>query len=221
MPAMSLGSRIFKARTAKKLSQSALGKQLGVTRNAVSLWESNTSQPRAETLRKLAVILDVGFDWLATERQPQSMIVRGLPLLGEIAGGVWHEVTETQEMEYKLVPVAPDARYPVECQYALQVRGHSVNRIAKDGTILHCVDILGAGIELRNNDLVWIERRRGALVEATVKRVRKGKEGLELWPESDDPAHQQKLTLSQRRGEAEITIKGLVIATVTPIPRGT
>lgn len=217
---MALADRLLKARTAKKLTQTQLGKALGVTRNAVSLWESGVSQPRAETLRKAAVILEVGFDWLATGRNAQLNVVEGLTLQGEIAAGVWHEVTESQEMEFERVPVAPDPSYPVDAQYALRVRGTSVNKIAKDGSLVACVDIMEAGIEIRDRDLVVVERRRGSIVETTIKRVKKGKAGLELWPESDDPAHQEKLTLGPRRGDTEVSIKALVIWTANPIPRG-
>ena len=220
MLAMSLGKRIRTARKAKDLSQSKLGKLLGLTRNAVSQWEGDISEPRPETLRKLPVILDVGMDWLATGRPSQSEVVQGIPYRGEVAGGVWREITETQDMEFRRVPVAPDPSYPIDAQYALQVRGNSVNKVAKDGATLHCVDIASSGLELRHNDLVVVERRRGSLVEATVKRLRKGKDGLELWPESDDPAHQQKLTLGHPRGAEEVSIKALVIATLTPVPRG-
>lgn len=116
--------------------------------------------------------------------------------------------------------MAPDPRFPAEAQYALRVRGHSVNRIAEDGAIITCVDLIAGGIDARDGDLVWVERRRGDLVEATVKRLRKAKDGLELWPESDDPAHQEKLALKPAKGDYEITIKALVIGAYRPIPRG-
>ena len=66
---MALGERIFKLRIAKGLSQAQLGKALGVTRNAVSLWESNINTPTSGRLQQLAVLFDVGFDELATGRK--------------------------------------------------------------------------------------------------------------------------------------------------------
>lgn len=216
---MPLGERIEKSRKEKGLSQAKLGKSLGVTRNAVSLWESNTSSPQPERLRELAVILDKDFDWLATGRRRHSLVTQGLPLWGEIAAGVWSEVGENQEMEVKRVPVAPDPAYPADAQYALKVKGNSVNRIAPDGTIIVVVDIIKAGIEVREGDLVWIERRKGTLVETTLKRIRKVKGRLELWPESDDPRHKEPVRLGAN-GETEVTIKGLVIYTLNPIARG-
>jgi len=217
---MTLGQRFLRAREAKKISQSELARLLGVTRNAVSMWERDESQPKSQTMQKAAVILNVGFDWLATGRGGDATLVPGLPLVGEIAGGVWTEVRDNQDDEYERVPVAPDPRYPPEAQYALRVNGNSVNKVARDGIVVICVDVIAAGIEIRENDLVWVERRRGDLVEATVKRIRRGRNGLELWPESDDPRHQDKVSLKALKGEAEVTVKGLVIATYNPIPRG-
>lgn len=217
---MALGERIYQSRVAKKLSQAALGRLAGVTRNAVSLWESNTSSPTPERLRKLAVILDKDSDWLATGRKAHTLVTLGLPLWGEIAAGVWAEVCESQDMDVKRVPVAPDPAYPADAQYALKVKGNSVNKIAPNGTIVVCVDVVKAGIEIRDGDLVCVTRQKGGLVETTLKRVRKAKGGIDLWPESTDPQHATALRLGAK-GDTEVTITGLVIYTVKPIPRGT
>jgi transcriptional regulator with XRE-family HTH domain len=217
---MSFPQRIKDSREAKELSQTELGRQLGVTRNAISLWEKGKSEPKASTLRKAAVILGVNYDWLATGRTGTAPIVEGLPLLGTLAAGVWEEVRDSQDDDHERVPVAPDPRYPAKAQYALKIRGNSVNKVAKDGTVVICVDILEAGIEIRENDLVWVERRQGNLVEATAKRIRKANGRLELWPESDDPRHQERVALKAPKGEAEVTVKGLIIGTYNPINRG-
>lgn len=218
--AMTLGERIFKMRTERGLTQTAVGKALGVTRNAVSLWEAGTSSPTPERLRKLAVILDCNSDWLATGRKAHSQVTRGLPLWGEIAAGVWAEVNENQDMEVRRVPVAPDPAYPAEAQFALKVRGNSVNKTAPNGTIIICVDIIKGEVEIRDGDLVVVERRKGPLVETTLKRVRKAAKGIELWPESDDPNHKEPIGLGAK-GDAEVTIKALVIYTLNPVARGT
>ncbi len=223
MPSMGkeLGRRIRDSRLAAGIpSKAELARRVGVVRQAVTLWEQGKADPTAENLRQLSIILDVGYDWLATGRSGQHGVVLGLELHGEVAGGVWIEIPESQDMELERVPVAPDPSYPVDAQYALRVRGHSVNKTARDGSIVVCVDVMTAGIEIRDKDLVVVERKRGSIVETTIKRVRKGNGGLELWPESDDPAHQEKLTLGHRRGTAEVRIKALVISVTNPVPRG-
>jgi len=185
------------------------------------MWERGAALPSTKNMQEAAMVLKKSYDWLATGRgKDNNTSVEGLRLWGEVAAGVWTEVIERQEAEFDCVPVAPDSRYPVNAQYALKIKGNSVNRVAKDGTIIVCVDIAEAGVQVRPGDLVWVERHRGSLVEATVKRIRQGREGLELWPESDDPSHQEKLSLKPRKGDTTIAVRGLVIRVVTDIPRG-
>jgi transcriptional regulator with XRE-family HTH domain len=215
-----VGVRIRRARADAKLSQMALAKKLGVTRNAVSIWEAGGS-PSSDHLRKAAVELDVNHEWLATGRGPQKTgRVPGLRLLGTVAAGLWSEVPELQENLLERVPVAPDSRFPADAQYALRVRGTSIDKIAADGSVIACVDITAAGIEPRVDDLVCVERRRGSLVETSVKRVKRGRKGLELWPESNDP-QQKPLLMADGKSETTVEIKALVIGIYMPIARGT
>lgn len=223
VPPMTLGERLLMCRKERGWSQRELGKRLGVTRNAVSLWESDESEPENHRLKKAAVLFDTSYEWLATgrgNREGTLTPIVGLRLIGDIAAGVWREVSESQEMEFKRVPVAPVDDYPLEAQYALRIVGNSVDRVAKDGAIIHCVDVARAGLMPRDGDLVCVERGRAGLQEMTVKRIRMGKEGLELWPESNDPAHQEKLPYKAPRGSGEVVIKAIVIGVFQPIARG-
>lgn len=222
--ALALGKRLKECREAARLSQSQLARELGLkSREAVSQWESGKSSPENERLRSAAVLFGCSYDWLATGRgspNPTNSVVVGLNLIGDIAAGVWREISESQDMEYERVPVAPVKDYPVEAQYALKVHGNSVDRVAKDGATIHCVDVGRAGLTPREGDLVCVERNRAGLREMTVKRIRMGAEGLELWPESNDPAHQEKLSYKPPRGSGEVIIKAIVIGSFTAIPRG-
>jgi hypothetical protein len=139
--------------------------------------------------------------------------------LGTVAAGLWSEVPELQENLLERVPVAPDSRFPADAQYALRVRGASIDKIAPDGSVIACVDITAAGIEPRVDDLVCVERRRGSLVETSVKRVKRGRKGLELWPESNDP-QQKPLLMADGKSETTVEIKALVIGIYMPIARG-
>lgn len=218
-----LAQRLIKCRKDRKWSQAKVGKELGVTRNAVSLWESGDATPTPERLRSAAVLFHVNYEWLSTGRGSEQEInatVEGLRLVGDIQAGVWREVTESQDMEYKRVPVAPVADYPVEAQYALKIIGTSLDRIAKDGAIIHCVDVGMAGLTPREGDLVCVERIRGDLREMTVKRLRMVNGALELWPESLDPSQQEKLAYKPPKGNGEVIIKAIVIGAFQSIPRG-
>ena len=53
---MSLGENIKTKRNELKLSQEYVAEQLGVSRQAVSKWETDQSQPKAKNLTELATI---------------------------------------------------------------------------------------------------------------------------------------------------------------------
>lgn len=71
-----LGARITQAREGAGLSQTALGKSLGITRSAVSQWESGDTEPTPEKLRGIAMETGVNYDWLATGRGAASADIR-------------------------------------------------------------------------------------------------------------------------------------------------
>lgn len=67
---MSIGERISDLRKEKKLSQSELSQLLGVSRQAVSKWENDTTSPDTLNLIKLADALDTEIEFLATGKKP-------------------------------------------------------------------------------------------------------------------------------------------------------
>ena len=63
---VSIGDRIRDARKERALSQVDLAKLVGVTQPAVANWESGVHDPRRLMLAKIADVLDVPADWLAS-----------------------------------------------------------------------------------------------------------------------------------------------------------
>ena len=61
---MSFAERILYCRKKAKLSQEELASKLGVSRQAVSKWETGESIPDMNNLAALAEIFDVSLDWL-------------------------------------------------------------------------------------------------------------------------------------------------------------
>lgn len=61
---MTLGQNIALARKKKGISQEELSNQLNVSRQSVSLWETNQTVPTIEKLKELSILLDVGVDHL-------------------------------------------------------------------------------------------------------------------------------------------------------------
>jgi len=66
---MSLGDRITELRKASGMSQLELSRQMEVSRQAVSKWESGQSSPDASNLIRLSEILDTDIEYLTTGRR--------------------------------------------------------------------------------------------------------------------------------------------------------
>jgi phage repressor protein C with HTH and peptisase S24 domain len=87
-----LAARIRERRTALGLTQADLGKKLGVTRNAVSQWESGTNAPASKLMIKLASALRVPLQALLerprAELSPAAESGFGPPLPEDVTGEV-------------------------------------------------------------------------------------------------------------------------------------
>lgn len=66
---MTLGKRISKLRSQRKISQEYLAEQLDVSRQAVSKWENDSSSPDTDHLVRLAELFGVSVDYLATGKE--------------------------------------------------------------------------------------------------------------------------------------------------------
>ncbi len=80
----SIGDRLRHARKQKGLNQSDLAERVGVSQPAVANWESGVHDPRRVMLAKIADVLGVSPDWLAsgdrsaleTDKQPAAAYLR-------------------------------------------------------------------------------------------------------------------------------------------------
>lgn len=64
---MTLREKLIVLRDKAGISQMALAHQLGVSRQAVSRWESGDTTPSTDKLKALAKIYDVSLDWLCND----------------------------------------------------------------------------------------------------------------------------------------------------------
>lgn len=69
---MKLNEKIFYCRRKAGLSQEALAEVLGVSRQAVSKWETGDAVPEIAKLVSLAKTFDVTTDWLLSEEEPEE-----------------------------------------------------------------------------------------------------------------------------------------------------
>lgn len=70
---MSIGQRISELRKSNALSQEYVAERLGVTRQAVSKWETDLSAPDTYNLIALAELFDVSVEYIATGKQLEQL----------------------------------------------------------------------------------------------------------------------------------------------------
>ena len=102
---MTTGAKIAEERKRLGMTQEQLAEVLGVTRQSVSRWESDSAYPETDKLVKLAQLFEVECDYLLKEegkkgdrKHPETLVTR---LLKE-AKGKWVKLTLYEE-EYDLL----------------------------------------------------------------------------------------------------------------------
>lgn len=216
----SFGRNIREARERARMTQEQLGAKLVPPASKQTIYKYETDKVHAPyaAAAQIARILNMPLADVRPRTQDIFTQQPGILLWGHARAGYWAEPSHAPEPhELPTVPIVPSPKYPTADQYALGVDGPSINRVAQDGAYVHCVRLSAypCDDEFRALDgkLVHVERTRGDLVETTIKRLKHGPKGLELWPDSSDPKHQAMLRLD---GDS-IEIKGVVIGKYEPL----
>lgn len=131
-----------------------------------------------------------------------------IDIVGEIEAGAWREPNSVLRRKSGL---SPNARFNADKQFALHVRGDSMDAAVPipilDGALVQCAAVSDEA-RIRNR-IVAVQRTRGDLVETTLKRaIFKDGHLIELRPESRNPIHQ----IIRVNGDLadEVSILGLV-----------
>lgn len=207
--------RLREARIAAGYSSAAeAARALGIKESSYRAHENGQNEFDLATARRYARFFRVAPEWLLTGSgtkdvnqtltalsSGQSRVVP-VHVIGFVKAGVWQDITESGvPVIMETVPASDE--YPPEWQYAVIVDGESVNKTARNGERLICLDLNKSSAGFDNNDLVIVERIRfgGQLVERTAKRARMTIRGWELWPDSDDPDHQDPIPYETENGE--------------------
>ena len=69
---MKLNEKIVYCRKRAGLSQEALAEKIGVSRQAVSKWETGDAEQEINKLKMLCTVFGVSADWLLSEEEPQE-----------------------------------------------------------------------------------------------------------------------------------------------------
>lgn len=124
-------------------------------------------------------------------------ITRLVPVMGVVQAGAWVEIPDDPEPE-EMLPVLLPAFEGAQL-FAVRVQGPSMNQFYPEGT--RVVVCPAAEIGVSEGDHVVVRRRRGVLVETTLKEVVRNKKTgeVELWPRSTDPAFKEPFRIAEAR----------------------
>lgn len=186
--------------------------------------ENGSRGIRSDVAKKYARAFGVTAAWLLTGEDNKPLIspqlpVDTLPVVGEVAAGVWLEQVGYEE-PFDHIPVVPDFRFAGVKQYALRVKGPSMDLLIREGECVICVDAIDLGRTPQNNDIVVVQRTRkaGHLLETTLKQVEIRDDGrVELWPRSTDPRFQKPVVLHDGDDDVTVEITAYVIAVHRPL----
>lgn len=199
-------------------AKGALARYLGIRSDAVSRMLNTEPgkelrEIKAEELVKMSEFLGSAPPDLDAQLKTVEIPKNRVMVTGRVAANTWIDVGEMDFSYDDIEPIPASTEYPVEWQFGLVVVGNCLNKIAAPGARLDCLDIIRANYTPAPGDLVIVERRKfaGQMVERTAKRLRWGPAGMELWPESHDPAHQSPIVLADQSDDVEIQIIGKVL----------
>jgi len=68
-----IGTRIKQRRKELGLTQSAVGRSIGVSKATVSLWENDVTAPNGANLQALAKVLQQSAEWILTGKEPNEI----------------------------------------------------------------------------------------------------------------------------------------------------
>lgn len=165
------GNRIKLLREEKKIRQDELAKVLSISPSAVGMYERDEREPNDEITLKLAEYFGVSTDYLLgkSDNRNSDIPVSKIPILGTVKAG-YDWLAEENIIDYiTLKENIPN----VGEYYALRITGDSMLPLLAEGdlVIVHDQDDVESG----QTAVVLINGE-----EATVKKVVKTNEGIEL-----------------------------------------
>lgn len=146
-----------------------------------------------------------------TRPSPPPKPIRRIPVLGEVAAGLWREVMPKTALDAESHISLDVDGYERTKLYALRVVGTSMDKFYPEGRFLVVAPAAEAGV--RDGDHVIVERSRAGLIETTVKELVVDSGRLVLWPRSNDPAHQTPIIILNHEDDQDgPRIVGVVVA---------
>ena len=194
---MSIGSRIKNKRLENNMTLLEVANLLGVKEATVQRYESgNIQNLKQRTIARLAEILHTTPAYLMGWEEPESKNSTWIPVLGKVAAGIPIDAVENID-DYEEVPQNMAKDY-----FALRIKGDSMEPRVKDGDVVivkkqSYADTGDIAVVLVNGD------------SATVKRIKKGPDGVMLIP--NNTAYEPMYYSNDDIERLPVTILGKVV----------
>jgi len=209
---MRIRLRQFRERLGLTLEEMA--GRTGSSTSQLSRWEAGRSNIPSERLPMLAQHYECRVGDIF-EDDDSSFVPLGptLYVRGPVKAGLWQEVWEEPEAEWKSFTGRADVTAPLRDRFGVRVEGDSMNDLYPSGTILECVSFLG-GAEIASGKRVIVERLRDdGEREVTVKELHRDQDGVEwLVPRSSNPAFQTPVRADDQPDDiVQVRVIGVVV----------
>ncbi len=192
-------------RTARSLTQDELSKQLKISRSTIGMYEKGAREPDFETLELIADFFNVDIDYLLgrtakTTYIPSAPTRKGVAInvYGRVAAGIPLEMIEdiidTEEITEEMARTGEF--------FGLQIHGDSMEPKFSEGDVV----IVRQQDDAESGDIV-IATINGD--EATCKRLRKYRDGIELV--SNNPSYEPMFFSNDDIIEKPVKIIGRVV----------
>lgn len=201
-----IAERIREALSIRDMRQTDLVEKTGIGKSSISTYLSGAYEPKQRNIYKLAEALNVNEAWLMgadvpidrTETSSKSHSGIKINVLGRVAAGIPIEVVEdiidTEEINEQLASTGDF--------FGLQIHGDSMEPKFSEGDIV----IVRQQDDAESGDIV-IATINGD--EATCKRLRKYRDGIELI--SNNPSYEPMFFSNKDISEKPIRIIGRVV----------
>lgn len=220
VPKEEMADRLLIARKAAGFTSArAAALEHGWVISTYNAHENGQNGFKPEDAEKYASAYRVSAGWLLTGEGEGPRVVPGMryvQVIGHVQAGEWRESFEWP----------PDDQFPVGVPregsnnanyFGLEVRGPSMDRIYREGTVVVCEYVRGQVSAPQPKKRYVVERvRADGLRETTLKAVAADQDG-KLWlvPESNDPRYSQSIPIDGEDGDT-IEFIGRVRYSVIP-----
>ena len=202
-------NKIKELRKSCRLSQAKAAEKLGISDTAFQNYEYGKRDIPGDVLYKMASLFGSTVDYILgvapananthDDSKPKPFVP--VPLYGAVAAGVPMEMIKAEEMKEApacFVMSDPDA-------YLVRVRGNSMSRTIPDGSFA-LVSPRQTAINDHDMFLVTVNGD-----DATIKRVRRLENGVELIPDSYDPTYRSRVIDFADEAAPPVNILGKVV----------